>query len=436
MFKTLMNAFREKSIRNKILFTLLILLFFRIGCFIPVPGISPQAFGNLTSGNGSDFFTVLSTITGGSLQNGTLFALGILPYINASIIMQLLTLIIPALDRMVKDADGNGRAKMTQITRYVAVGLAFVQAIGISISWYRSDYISYMFTSGAVGTAFSMVFVILALVAGSCIVMWMCDLITERGVGNGASLIIFVGILSGFGSGFIDEMQLVSNDVTRIWRVLLYLLVVVLVFVLIIFIDMSERRIALRGGGPNQYLPIRINSGGVMPIIFASSFLMFPQLIGSFWPTGKFYIWWTANLGVGSWAYSVLLALLIFFFAFFYSKIQFDPEQTLKMIQRRGLSIQGYSNANANRIRYSKPYEYLNTVNNRITFIGAFFLAFIALIPGLVFRAILDSSNGGLVNAFSATGMLIVVSVALEFNSQLEQQLMMKNYKNFKSILK
>ena len=435
MFKTLMNAFREKSIRNKILFTLLILLIYRIGCFIPVPGISPTAFGNLAT---NEFFSVLSTITGGSLQNGTLFALGILPYINASIIMQLLTLIIPALDRMVKDSDGNGREKMTQITRYVAVGLAFVQAIGVTIGWYRTNpaYITTMFDGGTVGLAFSMVFVILALVAGSCLVMWLCDLITERGVGNGASLIIFVGILSGFVSGFIDEMQMVSEDVTLIWRVLLYLAVVVVVFVFIIFIDMSERRINLKGGGPNQYLPIRINSGGVMPIIFASSFLMFPQLIASFWPTSKFYLWWSANLGTGSWAYSVLLALLIFFFSFFYSQIQFDPEQVLKTIQRRGLSIQGYSNAKEGKLRYSKPYDYLKTVNNRITFIGALFLAFIALIPGLVFRAILNSSNGGLVNAFSATGMLIVVSVALEFNTQLEQQLMMKNYKNFRSILK
>ena len=156
MFKTLMNAFREKSIRNKILFTLLILLIYRIGCFIPVPGISPTAFGNLAT---NEFFSVLSTITGGSLQNGTLFALGILPYINASIIMQLLTLIIPALDRMVKDSDGNGREKMTQITRYVAVGLAFVQAIGVTIGWYRTNpaYITTMFDGGTVGLAFSMV---------------------------------------------------------------------------------------------------------------------------------------------------------------------------------------------------------------------------------------------------------------------------------------
>lgn len=443
MFKTLVNAFREKTIRKKLLFTLLVLLCFRIGCFIPVPGISPDAFGALTSGAGSDFFSVLSTITGGSLQNGTLFALGILPFINASIIMQLLTLIIPSLDRMMKDPDGNGRAKMTQITRYVAIGLAFVQAIGICISWSPwatgsdgTGYITSIFEPGTTGTAFSMVFVVLALVAGSALVMWMSDLITEKGVGNGASLIIFVGILSGFISGFTSEIKLVTGDVTRIWRILLYLLVVVIVFVAIIFIDMSERRISLKGGAPNQYLPIRINSGGVMPIIFASSFLMFPQLIASFWPSSSFYAWWTKYMGVGTWAYSVLLALLIFFFAFFYSKIQFDPEQVLKTIQRRGLSIQGYSNAKEGRLRYSKPYEYLNTVNNRITLMGAIFLAFIALIPGLVFRAILGSNSGGLVNAFSATGMLIVVSVALEFNSQLEQQLMMKNYKNFKSLLR
>ncbi|MBQ9145595.1 MAG: preprotein translocase subunit SecY [Clostridia bacterium] len=433
MFKTLVNAFQEKGIRKKLLLTLLILLIYRIGCFIPIPGISPTAFGSLAT---NDFFQVLSTITGGSLQNGTLFALGILPFINSSIIMQLLTLIIPPLERLSKQGE-EGRQKMTQITRIVAIVLAIVQGIGITISWNNQGYIIPLFALGGVssqvGLVFSMIFVILALVAGSAIVMWLCDLITEVGVGNGTSLIIFIGIVAGFAAGFIDEMQIVAADVTQIWRVLLYLLVVVVVFVLVVFIDLSQRNITVQYakhvkgnkmyGGQSTHLPIKVNGSGVMPIIFASSFLMFPQLIASFWPTSDFYIWWTQNMGAGSWGYSVLLAVLIFFFSYFYAKIQFNPEDVSKSIQSTGGFIPG--------IRPGRPTaEYLTKVNNRITLFGAVFLAFIALIPGLVFRAILTDSSS-LVNSFSATGMLIVVSVALEFNTQLENQLMMKHYKGF-----
>ena len=439
MFKTLVNAFAEKGIRKKLLITLLILLIYRIGCFIPVPGINPSAFGSLTGGN--EFFGVLSSITGGSLANGTWFALGILPYINASIIMQLLTLIIPALERMSKEGE-EGRRKMTQITRYMAVLLAVVQGVGITIMWHNKfGYIQPMFAleglNTTTGLAFSMMFVIFSLVAGSCVVMWLCDLITEFGVGNGASLIIFVGILSGVISGFIDEMKVVTGDVAQIWRVILYLIVVVIVFVFIIFIDMSQRNIPVQYakqvkgnkmyGGQSTQIPIKVNSSGVMPIIFASSFLMFPQLIASFWPDSAFYGWWSRYLGVGTWAYSILLALLILFFSYFYAKIQFNPEDISKSIQQNGGFIPG--------IRPGRPTaEYLNRINNRITLFGAIFLAVIALIPGLVFRAILTSgsaSNSGLVNAFSATGMLIVVSVALEFNTQLENELMMKHYRGF-----
>ena len=437
MFKTLMNAFAEKGIRKKLIVTLVILLIYRIGCFIPVPGISPNAFGSLANGN--EFFGVLSSITGGSLANGTWFALGILPYINASIIMQLLTLIIPPLERMSKEGE-EGRRKMTQITRYMAVVLAVVQGIGITIAWWRQDAIQAMFALDGVGNttgmAFSMMFVIFSLVAGSCVVMWLCDLITENGVGNGASLIIFVGILSGFISGFINEMNIVVGEPQQIWRVILYLIVVVVVFVFIIFIDLAQRNIPVQYakqvkgnkmyGGQSTQIPIKVNASGVMPIIFASSFLMFPQLIASFWPNSSFYQWWTKWLGVGTWAYSILLALLILFFSYFYAKIQFNPDDISKTIQQNGGFIPG--------IRPGRPTaEYLNRINNRITLFGAIFLAVIALIPGLVFRAILNTSSGssGLVSAFSATGMLIVVSVALEFNTQLENELMMKHYRGF-----
>ncbi len=428
MFQTLKNAFLDKDIRKKLIITLLILLIYRIGCFVPVPGINPSAFGSLATGN--DFFRVLSTITGGSLQNGTLFALGILPYINASIILQLLTLVIPPLERWAKEGGEEGRQKMAQLTRISAIVLAVVQGIGIVISWNNSGYIQGLF--GMENPVLTMIFVIVIMVAGSNLTMWLGEKITEYGVGNGTSLIIFVGIISGLGTSFINEFQLIGENPEVVWKLILYVVMVLLVFVFIIFVDLAERRITvqyakvIKGnkmyGGQNAIIPIRVNANGVMPIIFASSFLMFPQMIASFWPESAFYIWWATNLGVGTWGYGLVMAVLILFFAFFYAKIQFDADDISRNIQSRGGFIPG--------IRPGRPTgDYLNRINNRITLFGALFLAILSLIPSVVFSQIMEGS--ALVNAFSATGMLITVSVALEFNKQLEDQLMRKNVKGF-----
>lgn len=428
MFQTLKNAFLDKDIRKKLIITLLILLIYRIGCFVPVPGINPTAFGSLATGN--DFFRVLSTITGGSLQNGTLFALGILPYINASIILQLLTLVIPPLERWAKEGGEEGRQKMAQLTRISAIVLAIVQGIGIVISWNNSGYIQGLF--GMESPVLTMIFVIVIMVAGSNLTMWLGEKITEYGVGNGTSLIIFVGIISGVGTSFINEFQLIGENPEVVWKLILYVVMVLLVFVFIIFVDLAERRITvqyakqIKGnkmyGGQNAIIPIRVNANGVMPIIFASSFLMFPQMIASFWPESAFYIWWATNLGVGTWGYGLVMAVLILFFAFFYAKIQFDADDISRNIQSRGGFIPG--------IRPGRPTgDYLNRINNRITLFGALFLAVLSLIPSVVFSQIMEGS--ALVNAFSATGMLITVSVALEFNKQLEDQLMRKNVKGF-----
>lgn len=433
MFRNLVDAFAVKGIRKKLLWTLLILVIYRLGCFIPVPGLNPNVMGSLAT---NDFFSVLSTITGGSLENGTLFALGIVPIINAYIIMQLLTLIIKPLEELSKRGE-EGRQKITQITRYVAILLAIIQGIGIVISWNNQGYITPIFQTVAgaetntVALAFTMIMMIIFFTAGSCLVMWLSDRITEQGIGNGSSLIIFVGILSGFFTGLIDEGAMIAETPTQIWRLLLYLVVVVVVFVFIVFIDMSERKIEVRYGNKqrgnksytvnNSVIPMKINAGGVMPIIFASSFLMFPQLIASFWPESSFYIWWSKYLGTGKWAYAVVMALLILFFSFFYSKIQFDPVDISKRIQENDGVIQG--------VRPGRPTaEFLDSVNKRITLFGAIFLAFLSLVPSLVFAAILGDGSG-MINAFSATGMLIVVSCALEFNRSLEAQLAMKNLK-------
>jgi preprotein translocase subunit SecY len=260
--------------------------------------------------------------------------------------------------------------------------------------------------------------------------MWLGERITEYGVGNGISLIIFIGILSTFGTSLGTAIRDVPNDINNLWFIFGFLAIIVLLFGFIVFIDFAERKIPvqyakqIKGnkmyGGQTTYIPIKINSSGVMPIIFASSFLLFPQMIASFWPTSAFYIWYQKYIGVNSWAYMGILSLLILFFAFFYAMIQFNPEEVARNIQRYGGFIPG--------IRPGKPTgDYLSRINGRITLFGAIFLSIVALIPAIGFKLM----NNQLASAFTATGMLIVVSVALEFDKQLEAQLMMKHHKGF-----
>ena len=426
MLNTLINAFREKEIRKKMLMTLLMLLVFRLGCFIPVPGIAAASFQNLAQ---NDFFKIISTITGGSLANGTIFALGILPFINAFIIMQLLTLVIPPLDRLSKQGEA-GRKKITQITRYAAIVLAIIQAVGICLSWGQDN-----FDATLESKALTIALVIIMLVGGSCMVMWIGDRITEYGVGNGTSLIIFVGILASAGQHLLSAITTAGDGdslAKNIWLIFAFLLVVLFVFVFIIFVDLAERRITIQYakqvkgnkmyGGQSTHIPMKVNASGVMPIIFASSFLMFPQMIASFWPNSGFYQWWSRWLGIGTPIYIAVMTLLILFFSFFYSQIQFNPEDISRNIQQNGGFIPG--------IRPGRPTtDYLKRINNRITLFGAIFLALVALVTSIVLPAI--GTENGLGNAFSATGLLIVVSVAMEFDTQLQNQLMMKHYKGF-----
>ena len=430
MLRTLINAFREKEIRKKMLLTLLMLLVFRLGCFIPVPGIVANSFQSLAENN--DFFSVMSTITGGSLQNGTLFALGIIPFINAFIIMQLLTLVIPPLDRLSKQGEA-GRRKITQITRYMAILLAVIQGVGICLGW-GGD----MFEATFESTKLTMALVIMMFVGGSCLVMWIADRITEYGVGNGTSLIIFAGILSSAGTSLVNAFSGVTDGevAKNVWMIIAFLVVVVAVFIFNIFVDLAERRITIQYakqikgnkmyGGQSTHIPMKVNASGVMPIIFASSFLMFPQMIASFWPDSKFYAWWVKWLSMNQPIGIALMCLLILFFAFFYSQIQFNPEDISKNIQQNGGYIPG--------IRPGRPTaDFLKKINNRITLFGAIFLAIIALVPAVIFKFIGEAGGSGasLANSFSATGLLIVVSVAMEFDTQLQNQLMMKHYKGF-----
>lgn len=437
MFETIKNAFGTKEIRVKIWATLLLLLVYRIGCFVPVPGLNVSVISQaLEQSSAASFLNVISAITGGSLSQGTLFALGIIPFINSFIIMQLLTLIIPKLEEMSKDGE-EGRKKITQITRYVAIVLGVIQAIGIAFMW--KDYIEPIY--GMQKNWLAMIYVIVMLVGGSVMVMWLGERITEYGIGNGTSLIIFVGILSTAGNALLTAFETVPTNPNKLWNIFGFLILVVALFAFIVFMDGGERRITVQYakqvkgnkmyGGQTTFIPIRVNASGVMPIIFASSFIMFPQMIISFIPKlaeSKFGVWWMRNLTTsggtwwGSLIYYIFLVVFIIFFAYFYSMIQFNPEDVSKNIQQYGGFIPG--------IRPGKPTsDYLKRINNRITLFGAIFLSIICVIPTFLFNVI--GKDIGLSNAFSATGLLIVVSVALEFNKSLESQIMMRHYKGF-----
>lgn len=430
MFRRIIDAFKTKEVRVKILITLLFILIYRVGCYLPIPGIEKNVFNNITESN--TFLSLLSSLNGGSLANGAFLALGVSPYITASIIIQLLSIAIPSWQRMSKEGD-EGRKKMSKYTRYAALILALAQAIGI-VAGFGNTISANTLWAGSPQWITSLI-VIAVLVAGGMFTVWLGEKITEQGIGNGLSLLIFVGILSSAGMSLLVTIQnIIAGDINSIWTLLIFIFAVILIFGLIVFVDLAERKVPvqyakqIKGrkmyGGQNTNIPIRVNASGVMPIIFASALLTFPQLIMSiFWPNSAAMKWYNSYMGSGSWPYIVLSSLLILFFSYFYAQITFNPDDISKQIQQNGGFIPG--------IRPGKPTaDYLKKISNRVILFGAIFLAFIALVPGLIFKGISGDSYA-LVNAFSATGLLIVVSVALEFDKQLEAQLLMKNYRGF-----
>ena len=438
MFQTLVNAFKNKDVRKKILITLALMFVYRLGCWLPIPGITGETYAG-QAGNSGDILSLLSMITGGALTNGAFLAIVISPYINASIIIQLLTVAIPPLERWSKQGD-EGRKKLNKLTRIFTLVLAVAQAIGIVINFSRGDQISTTVFNVNMKKWLVCIFVGAILVAGSMFTMWLGERITEIGVGNGISLLIFVGILSTAGISIVSVITawVKGTDQNAPWQLLAFLLLVVVIFAFIVFVDLAERKIPvhyakqIKGrkqyGGQTTYIPIKVNASGVLPIIFSTAILSFPQLIMSMFnmdPTKGFYKFWTNWLGTGKPIYSVLVGLLILFFSFFYAQIQFNAEEVARNIQQYGGNITG--------LRPGKQTsDYLKKINKRLTLFGAIFLAIIAIVPSIIFNFVFSSGTSiALVNAFSSTGMLIVVSVALEFEKQLQSQLMMKQYRGF-----
>ncbi len=429
MFKTLKNAFKVKELRIKIFITLALLLVYRLGCWLPIPGINVENFSSQVSG---DFLSLLSSLSGGALSNGAFLALGVGPYISASIVVQLLGFVIPALERLTKHGGEDGRKKINQITKIAGLVLALAQSIAIVVSFGNNGALNVNFFGAGTPAWVTGAFVVTMLVAGAMFTFWLGEKITELGVGNGLSLLIFVGILSSAGTSLGSVVQaIIDGNVSQVWELLIFILTLIVIFGLIVFIDLSERKIPvqyakqIKGrkmyGGQSTFIPVKLLGTGVMPIIFATSFITFPQLIASFWPTSKFYQWYSTWLGAGSWVYSIVVGLFILFFAYFWNQMMFNPEDISRQIQQNGGFVTGYRAG-------KQTADYLKKVSTRVTLFGALFLAFLTIVPSIVFKAIGGST---LTTTFTATGLIIVVSCALEIEKQLDQQMLMRNYRGF-----
>lgn len=420
MWQTIVNAFKIKEVRRKILITIALLFVYRLGCYIPVPGVN--IFDGLEN---YTYLQIMSGVSGGALQYGTFFAMGIGPYINASIIIQLLAVGIPALERLSKQGE-EGRRRINAYTRILTLVLAIIQSIGILVAFQSSVDTSVLFGSEGFLKFLSYAFLVVVYTAGACFTMWLGERITDYGVSNGISMLIFAGILSTAGISIINLFRGWNDN--SLWTIIGFVIAAVVIFAAIVTVESAERKIPVQYakqvkgrkmyGGQSTHIPIKVNASGVMPLIFSFSILSFPDLIMNL--IGVNDNWWTRNMGTGTWPYMVVLCLLILFFSYFYNQIQFNPDDISKSIQGNGGFIPG--------TRPGKPTaDYLRKVSNRITLFGAIYLAIVALVPSLIFKAI----DNSLVNVFSATGLLIIVSVALEFDQALQSQIMMKNYKGF-----
>ena len=415
MLETLRNAFKVREIKDKIIFTLLMILVYRVGSHIPVPGLDKSVLESMFTG---DFFGFLDIMSGGAFKNFTVFALGIMPYINASIIIQLLTVVIPYLERLSKEGP-EGRKKIVQLTRYGTVILGTLQGIGMTI-YLRNALISPGIASYAV--------VVVTLTAGTAFLMWLGEMITERGVGNGISMIIFAGIVSSIPGGIMTIAAYVRAGEMGVFALVGFLVIALAAVIGIIAIHEGERKMPVQYakrvigrkvyGGQSTHIPLKVNQAGVIPIIFAMSILMFPATIASWFPESGFANFVSRVFDFTSVWYLLTYGLLIVFFTYFYTAVSFNPTDVAENLKKHGGFIPGY--------RPGRPTaEYIEKVVSRITFSGALFLALIALMPNLLYAITgVNSQVGG-------TSLLIMVGVALDTMKQLEGQLLMRHYQGF-----
>ena len=414
MIEAIRNAFKIPDLRQKILFTLFIIATYRLGAHIPVPGVDLAALKNLFA-DGGGILGLLDLFSGGALSNFAVFALGIMPYITASIIMQLLTVVIPTLERWKQEGE-MGQRKITQTTRYMTLGLAVVESAGYSLLFQTQ-----------LGITFSVLeryLIIITLTAGTAMVMWFGELITQRGIGNGMSLMIFASIIAGMPTGIISTFQVVNVVVA-----VAFFIFIILLLVAIVVMEGGQRRIPVQyakrvvgrrvTSGGSTYIPLKLNSAGVIPIIFATSVLLVPITLSTYFP-GSFFKAMEQAFQAGAPVRMITQSVLIVFFAYFYTAIVFNPIELADNIKKYGGFIPG--------VRPGKPTAvYLDRVLNRITLPGSIFLAFIAVLPDVM------GANLGIpfLSNFGGASLLIMVGVGLETMKQLESQLMQRHYEGF-----
>ncbi len=425
MLSSIIDAFKVPELRKKILFTLAILALYRLGAYIPVPGIPMNEFANAFSQAGVSM-TMIDLFTGGALSNFSVFSLGIMPYITASIIMQLMQGVIPAVGRWSREGE-TGRRKITQITRYLTLVLGLINAIGYLLL-FKSPQYGVVFST-EVPEILTDIIVVFTLVAGTAFIMWMGELITQRGIGNGMSLIIFISIVSRVPAAIYSSVTQSSADMGMAIAITALIVIVVLVCIpLIIFIERAQRRIPVNYakrvqgrnmvGGQSTYLPIKVNSAGVIPIIFASCIIYFPAQLAALFNVG----WLTAVADAVStgWINWILTLVLIVAFAYFYTSMVFNPEETADNLRKNGGFIPGVRPGSA-------TVQYIKDVLRHVTLPGALFIAFIAVVPTILFFF----TGNQLIQAFGGTSILIMISVALDTMGKLESQLKMHNYEGF-----
>ena len=423
MLQTLKNAWRVEEIRKKILFTLIILLIYRVGNAIPVPYVNTDALQTYFTSLQNTVLGLLNVMSGGAFSQATIFALSIQPYINASIIIQLLCIAIPALERMSKDEGEEGKKKIASITRYSTVAIGLLQGFAYFMLIKNNG----LLVAEARSSVWAAIVIILTFTSGSALIMWLGEQITEHGIGNGISMILFAGIISRFPTSIASTISNVVTGNLKWWVAVLMYLGALAIIILIVFVNDAERRVPVQYakrvvgrkmyGGQSTHLPMKVNMSGVMPIIFAQSIASLPATIAAF--TGHSGSKWAQTNTI---LYAVLYFALIIFFAYFYSTIQFNPIEVANNLKKNGGYIPGF--------RPGKPTsEFIQKVLNKITLFGAIYLGIIATVPILITHFSSTANLTGL--SLGGTSIIIVVGVALETIRAIEAQLLMRNYKGF-----
>ena len=441
MASGILAALRDPDLRKKIFFTLVMIILYRIGSQIPTPGIDYQTVNaqlQAISSDTSSVYSLINLFSGGALLQMSIFGIGIMPYITASIIVQLLTVVIPHFEQLKKEGQ-SGQTKMTQYTRYLTVALALLQSAGIVAMAQRGALLggnqSLLLPDAGI---FDMTVMVIVMTSGAVLVMWMGELITDRGVGNGMSLLIFAGIAAGMPAQGANIFTSTSGFVFGIVMVAVLILIIG-----VIFIEQGQRRIPVQYakrmvgrrqyGGSSTYLPLKVNQAGVIPVIFASSLIYVPVLITQIVQSGQanpsLDNWWQRNviqylMSPSSWQYIVLFFLMIIFFSFFYTSVQYDPNEQAENMKKYGGFIPGY--------RPGRPTaQYLSYVLTRLLTVGSLYLGLIAVLPNLALDMGLGNQNAGSGGMFGGTALLILVSVALTTVKQIESQMMQRNYEGF-----